>query len=327
MYTFKMSMEAPSDVLSLEISPDESYVAAACVDGYVRCYSSRLGKLDYAIDTMQAEKDKLPATSITFRPQHAASKVKNVAVVGTAKGTLEHYHLTTKKVLHSVDIGTEVYCVSYRPDGAAFACSGKDGRIRIGDEHAHRVSQELYWAKPKDTTDLPCSAHSSRVLSVDWIPESATNLISGGWDKSLQVWDTRTDHAVQTFYGAYLCGDAMRVCDDGYTVITASCRDRDQLQLFDLRKNDCDPVPVPLPSYCNPSTSFYSLALSGNGLLCAAGATDVLLFPRVAEHAQPVSLIWEDAQPVFTSSFSSSANLLAVGGAGGKMRLFESADY
>eukprot|EP00754_Rhynchopus_humris_P040339 Rhum_TRINITY_DN23384_c0_g1::Rhum_TRINITY_DN23384_c0_g1_i1::g.177842::m.177842 len=327
MYSPKSAIGAPSDVLSVDFSQDEALLAAACADGVVRVYSTARGHEDYALDTAKSQVTKLPATCLEFRPQHLSSRVKNMLVVGTAAGTIEHWHVTSKKCVHTVDVGTEVYCLSYREDGLQYAAGGKDGAVHIGSEGGKGVTTTLTWAEPTEDRDRPAPAHSSRVQSVKWFPHDQHMLISGGWDSSLQIWDTRTDHAVSSMFGAYLCGDAMVISKDGHTVYTASCRDVDQIQMWDTRKPSEPGQTLPMRTGSNKlpdPTAFYGLALSGKNL-AAVGATGFLMYPHV-DAGTPLSLLYEDAHPLFAVRFSVTGGLLAVGGAKGGLRLYEQVD-
>ena len=36
-------------------------------------------------------------------------------------------------------------------------------------------------------------------------------LVSGGWDKTLQIWDLRVHRSVRSIYGPYVCGDSIDI--------------------------------------------------------------------------------------------------------------------
>ena len=64
-------------------------------------------------------------------------------------------------------------------------------------------------------------------------------LFSGGWDNTMQVYDIREKGPVASIFGPHVCGDAIDVRNDGYTVLTGSYRQDDALQLFDIRAMKC----------------------------------------------------------------------------------------
>ena len=296
-------------------------MALGCGDGKVHCLSTQRHTEDYVVDLMRDSTLKLPVTSVAFRPTIVGSTVRNVLAAGTAAGTVEHWHITSKKRLHSVDIGTEVYCLSYRPDAQQYACAGKDGAVHIGDASGKGISAKLFWAEATDDRDQPARAHSSRVQSVKWIPQNNSGIISGGWDESIQIWDTRVDHSVGSMYGAYICGDALCMSADGTYVYSASCRDTNQIQVRDIRQPEGTAEVLPLHP-CKPATHFYSIALSEEGSIVAAGSTDLVVFQKAGP---PVSLIWEDASPLFATTVSPTSALMAASGAGGEVMLYDRA--
>ena len=79
--------------------------------------------------------------------------------------------------------------------------------------------------------------HSNRVFACKFYSSGShiqNMLVSGGWDSTIQCWDLRTNGpAIKSFYGAYICGDAIDI--QGNTVLTGSHRYENQLQLWDIR--------------------------------------------------------------------------------------------
>lgn len=57
-------------------------------------------------------------------------------------------------------------------------------------------------------------------------------LVSGGWDRSVKVWDLRIERAVRSVFGPYVCGDALSV--RGGRLLTGSWRHSAALQQWDL---------------------------------------------------------------------------------------------
>jgi len=74
--------------------------------------------------------------------------------------------------------------------------------------------------------------HTGPIFALAWKPEDPNMLLSGGWDKSIQIWNVRLGRAVGAMIGPYLCGEGLGV--SGSLVITGSWRDDSPLQLWDL---------------------------------------------------------------------------------------------
>ena len=323
MIAFRYAFDGHTDVMSVAMSPDDSMVAAACSDGIVRCYSMRGVKETYNVDTMRSFPSKLPATCIRFRPQYIGSRTKNVAVISTVMGTIERWHLTSRKCISTITEENEIYCLDYRTDGMLLASAGKDGMIRIYDEEHKGISSTLKWAEATDYREVPSGAHSSRVQSVKWFPGSENLLISGGWDKTVQLWDTRVDHSIGSFYGAYLCGDALDMTSDCKQVVTASCRDENQIQLWDLAAPSCPVATLSLPQKAE-KCQFYTASISPTGNLAVGGATDLVMFDSFTSPSY--SILSPDSHPIFTSCWSRDGETLIAAGAKGKISVFQKVD-
>jgi len=118
--------------------------------------------------------------------------------------------------------------------------------------------------------------HSNRVYSCKFASGHTSPaehfVVSGGWDRTVQVWDTRLKGPpVKSFTGAYIVGDALDVLDN--KILTGSFHQKNQLQLWDMRLGG-DPISV-TPTEGNLCfTAGFSKGLTGEVLerfMCAAG--------------------------------------------------------
>lgn len=60
-------------------------------------------------------------------------------------------------------------------------------------------------------------------------------VVSGGWDNTIQIYDTRYRGPVRTIYGPHICGDCIEIRSDGHTMVTGSYRTEDCIEVYDLR--------------------------------------------------------------------------------------------
>eukprot|EP00662_Eupelagonemidae_sp_cell21_P016682 gene16682-38280_t len=149
--------------------------------------------------------------------------------------------------------GSDVMAVRFSSDGALVGAACADGWVRCYDAHtgtasyaSHALAQCLKWGTHEDRGE-PSQAHTSRVQAVKWSPADPHQIVTAGWDRTIQVWDTRTDQATGSLYGAYVCGDAVDLHVDGRTLLTGSARDGEQLQLWDLAALHKPAEVLPLP--------------------------------------------------------------------------------
>jgi WD40 repeat protein len=123
-----------SEVFCVRFSPDGKFLAAGCGDGAIRVFNTDNGHLSYNLQG--GSNVALPTTSIRFRPSTgAASRTKNVFIASNAVGTVQHWHMTSGKCLHSIDEpDNQIYALDYNSEGTQFATAGKDTAIRVYDE-------------------------------------------------------------------------------------------------------------------------------------------------------------------------------------------------
>lgn len=67
--------------------------------------------------------------------------------------------------------------------------------MRVYDEATKALSGSLKsgMGYGRDVT----SGHSNRIFSVKYHPAEPHTILSGGWDNTIQVWDTRAGHSVR----------------------------------------------------------------------------------------------------------------------------------
>lgn len=72
----------------------------------------------------------------------------------------------------------------------------------------------------KSTPEI--AGHSNRVQSIKFNPNNGNELISGGWDNCLILYDLRTESPVMNIIGPHICGDAIDIRKKDNVVVTAS---------------------------------------------------------------------------------------------------------
>ena len=69
---------------------------------------------------------------------------------------------------------------------------------------------------------MSATGHSNRVFSVKFHPDDPNVVLSGGWDNTVLIWDTRTGLAERSIYSPHLAGDSLDVHNG--VVLTGSHR-------------------------------------------------------------------------------------------------------
>ena len=169
----------------VRFDPNDKYIAAGCGDGSIRIFNVFTGKQSYILNTNMEE--AMPTTNVKWRPLIGPGVTKNVLISVNANGSLQHWHTTSGKLLSTIyDELNPLLCVDYKPDGTKFITGGTDCVIRVYDEEKRK--DPLITLEGGGTGE---PGHSNRVFAVKFDKEDENLIISGGWDRSVKVWDIR----------------------------------------------------------------------------------------------------------------------------------------
>jgi len=229
--------ENSSEIFAIRWSPDGRFIASGTSDGSIMVFNAETGKLAFVLQ--QGNAAALPATALRFRPEHEGFRTKNVLVSTNAVGTVQHWHVTSSKCLHSFDEPeNQIYAVDFSPDGRFFVTGGKDASLRLYDESRKELVATLRGGNAFGPT--AAAGHSNRIFAARFHPGDPNLIVSGGWDNTIQIWDCRQERSIQSIYGPHICGDGLDVlCDSaGNTqILTASWRPENPLEIWDLRSS------------------------------------------------------------------------------------------
>ena len=67
-----------------------------------------------------------------------------------------------------------------------------------------------------ETADTNYPGHSNKIFSLKFMDENT--VISGGWDKTVQIWDIRQERSVASIYGYKVGGDSIDVRENSILV-------------------------------------------------------------------------------------------------------------
>ena len=317
-----------AEVFCVRFNPEDKLLAAGCGDSVVRIFHCDDGRLAYNLDS-ENTKTRLPTTCLRWRPAAANAATKNILLTANADGTICHWHVTSRKCLHTVKeddcqkpgATNQVYALDYNPDGTSFASAGKDYCVRVYDEATKTVTSML----KAGHVGAPSAGHSNRIFGVKFVPDDPMLLLSAGWDNTVQVWDLRTSQPCASMYGPHICGDSLDA--SGFEVVTGSWRPKDQLQIWDRR--NCElAVEVPFSAgrgqdACHLYAAQFSKASAAGPQLVAAGGSvsnELKLFKR--SNLEPVGRLGLP-RGVYGLDMSHDGTSLAVAGGDCKVRVMK----
>ncbi|KAJ3019584.1 UNVERIFIED_CONTAM: hypothetical protein HDU68_010596 [Siphonaria sp. JEL0065] len=316
-----------SEVYCVKFSPDDEYIAAALGNSMIQIYSTSSNENVRTLTApAELEKDILPCTTVTFRPDAASFRNKNVLVAGYADGRIIHWHYTSGQIISTInEPEVQINSVAYQNNtnsesgGDYFAAAGSDSYVRVYDSQNHKKLLEMNRGQGDIT-----AGHSSRVFSVRFHPTDRNILISGGWDNTLQFWDTRVGHSVRSIYGPHICGtDALDFNNDGSEILTASFAKENQLQVWDYGKGELiDTIPWSVMEGERKNSLLYSGSFGksktqGASQYAIGGGcgsfNEVKLFNLQTKRA--VGVVQGFTHSVYSVTMSNNEKMVAVGGA------------
>ncbi len=115
-------------------------------------------------------------------------------------------------------------------DGKMFAAAGMDTIVYVYDEQTKQKVVEM----KVGGKNLP--GHSNRIFALKFHNQDPNVLISGGWDRTIQIYDLREGRTVASMFGPQISGDALDICGD--LIIAGSNRNKDVMQMYSLKQRD-----------------------------------------------------------------------------------------
>ena len=204
------------------LNSDATYLACGYSNGHVNIFSLIEKK-----EPIKFKVSDYPVTSIKWN-----EKKKVIIIVGCADGTVSHYHAQTGKIIHSIsEEKNSINAVDYSHDYKNFITAGNDITVRLYDED---MKTEIASMKPY-LFDQP--GHSGRIFCVKYFPNDTTTIYSGGWDRTIQFYDTRTCKVSNSIYGPEICGDSLDL--SGSILASGAWSTKEQIQLWDIRTLKC----------------------------------------------------------------------------------------
>ena len=227
-------MDTEDEIFCISYDPSDKYIACGCGDGAIRVYNLNTGKMAFLLPNPKKYDDFLmPVTCLRWRPTSSEMKTKNILVTCAADGSLYHWHVTSGRLLHTIEPedNNQLFCLDYSPDGRHLAVGCKDFSVRIIDEHTKTPVEIL-------SGGMGVPGHSNRVFSVRYSTEDPNLLVSGSWDNTVLLWDVRQAKCAGSVFGPHVCGDSIDIREEGGTtnILVGSYSNDDNLYVIDMKK-------------------------------------------------------------------------------------------
>lgn len=289
------------ELFSVRWSLDGLMIAVGAADGTVMVYSSQgehLGTLP-CYGTLP-----YPVTCVRWRP--ILAKTKNVLIGGTCEGSLYHYHVTSKKIIHFSQNRMGILALDYSPDGNYYVTGCDDSTVQLFDENTKSVLK---------TFDEDSGVHhSSRVMCVKW--NTPQTFWTGGWDKNLIMWDVRSKKSIKHINNVKICGESVDFSAN--TIITGEYEVQNQVKIWDIRSLRC----IQQQTIGGPGDKclIYSLQCHNDIIGVSGTGKNNLYF--LSPNLEIQGFVAGIEKPVYSLDFCHSNNKVVICSGDGTIRVF-----
>ncbi|KAL7857383.1 hypothetical protein SRHO_G00162820 [Serrasalmus rhombeus] len=261
-------LECGCEVMTCQFSNDGSLLAVGLCDGSIKVYSTDSGELTQTLKDSSSVLSALPVTSLRFT-QSGQSHCLLLATY--ASGSVRCWYIWgqqcvwwLKEARDGERMQRQTLSLSISPSGQQALTGGSDSFIYLYDLATHHRRQIFGASGMKTVMD----GHWLRVIAVSFHPEKETQFISGGWDNTIQFWDTRQQHSVRMISGPHVCGDALHIDPSANQILSGSWRKHNSLEVWDY---DSGKKVSEVPQDPHGDSKIYTCHWFGQDHIIAAG--------------------------------------------------------
>ncbi|XP_047142236.1 dynein assembly factor with WD repeat domains 1 isoform X1 [Hydra vulgaris] len=218
-----------SECMCCAFNQQGQLLAVGLSNGLIKVYSIENNSYVYSL---QEHSTTLPVTCLKWKPDNSAMTYGYILMATYASGECKIWHVTTSKCLHTYTDNQQLLVCAYNGSGNKAIAGGSDGIINVYDV---TTNQKILRMQPSTNSDI-MDGHVMRVFSVQYHPYDNHVFVSGGWDDTVQWWDTRISdkHSIKKISGPHICGEAIDIEPNTLKMVAASWRKFENLQVFDF---------------------------------------------------------------------------------------------
>jgi COMPASS component SWD3 len=235
--TFQLgSEEERKEIFCAEFEHEDKFLAVGVGDGTLYIYNLISGKLAQTIPYQNTETNEMARLmSIKWRRMSYTSDVGSVRkqsmiMCAYSDGIINEYISPVGKLNSTFNENNQTFVLDVDPIEEKFCTAGKDHVVRVYDINTKELIMKMISIDSKEP------GHAQRVFAMKYKEDDPNIVITGGWDKTLQIHDIRKGGPVGYIFGPDLSSNAIDIHDN--TIVTGSHRGKNPLQTYDLRKKE-----------------------------------------------------------------------------------------
>ena len=134
---------------------------------------------------------------------------QKILLACTTDGYVNHWNIASGKLSHSIHIeGNAFKCCDYSTDGLKFVAAGTDRNVYLFDEYRRQLETTMH------SNGLKLEGPASHLLSVKGVPSDSNLFLTGGWDRTIRIYDVRAGKPVGIIMGPNIHGDTIDMNGD-----------------------------------------------------------------------------------------------------------------
>ncbi|XP_076668271.1 striatin homolog [Andrena cerasifolii] len=222
-------LDIEQDILCICYTETHDFLAAGLTDGTVRLYKTTSGADPLSLRDAEMIQKPSPTTAIRHRPVRRSHPITRTVIATYANGCVKCWHYPSSQCLYTIRENRQTLGLVYHSHLPKFVTVGDDAKIYLYDEET-KMQERVFQAS--DSLEV-MDGHRSRVFSACFNPKSAHELITGGWDDTIQFWDSRQPYALRRISGVHMCGDGLDISTNGREILSCAWQRENSIQLWD----------------------------------------------------------------------------------------------
>ncbi|KAJ8364379.1 hypothetical protein SKAU_G00132100 [Synaphobranchus kaupii] len=229
-------LECSCDVMVCQFNNEGTILAVGLCDGTIKVYSIDNGSLVKTLRDSEIILSPLPVTGLQF---FLSTRAHSLLLATYASGVVRCWYVWGQECIWGLkEVGEssgreegqrQTLSLSLSSSGEIAATGGSDSAIHLYDLHTHQKVLICSASANRSVMDGHRFSHFCGEVS----PRERERVHSGGWDNSIQFWDTRQQHSVRMLVGPHVCGDSLQIDPVTNHILSGSWRKDKALQIFD----------------------------------------------------------------------------------------------
>ncbi|XP_039315683.1 uncharacterized protein LOC105201141 isoform X2 [Solenopsis invicta] len=204
-------LEVNQEILCICYTETYDFLAAGLTDGNIKLYKVSSGRNTHILCDAEIMQNPAPVTAVKHRPVRRSHPITRTLIATYANGCVKCWHYPTAQCLYTIRESRQTLGLAYHPQLPKFVTVGDDANLYLYDEETKTQERVFHASDSPDVMD----GHKSRVFSACFNPKSAYEIISAGWDDTIQFWDIRQAHSLRFISGVHMCGDGLDISRNG----------------------------------------------------------------------------------------------------------------